>query len=232
VSGLALGDGTRRYEPGWRRDKLGFPTAYWRIALKDAEPLERLVAFLRRFGVGADIRAFDPGGGRPLMRKVESSAPDCSACVSEHPGRVQAVRFHDLHHVATGYDTSWTGEAEIGAWELASGCAHHAWAWTLSFGAFEYGLWLAPRRVFRAFVRGRHAANLYRSARSDALLAETVGELRVRLGLGRPAPAARLRDALAFAVWVGASALYGTLFAAVVAGVVWLAISTARALVA
>jgi hypothetical protein len=39
--------------------------------------------------------------------------------------RVRAVRFHDLHHVATEYETTWTGEAEIGAWEIASGCADH-----------------------------------------------------------------------------------------------------------
>ena len=30
-------------------------------------------------------------------------------------GRVRAVRYHDLHHVVTGYATDWTGEAEIGA---------------------------------------------------------------------------------------------------------------------
>jgi len=37
-------------------------------------------------------------------------------------GRVRAVRLHDLHHVVTGYETTWTGEAEIGAWEIATGC--------------------------------------------------------------------------------------------------------------
>ena len=35
--------------------------------------------------------------------------------------RVRAVRLHDLHHVATGYATSWVGEAEIGAWEREAG---------------------------------------------------------------------------------------------------------------
>ena len=49
--------------------------------------------------------------------------------------RVRAVRLHDLHHVVTGYDTSWTGEAEIGAWELASGCADHYAAWFLNLSA-------------------------------------------------------------------------------------------------
>src|SRR5262245_36953711 len=37
-------------------------------------------------------------------------------------GRIAAVRYHDLHHLATGYDTDFIGEAEIAAWELGSGC--------------------------------------------------------------------------------------------------------------
>jgi hypothetical protein len=37
-------------------------------------------------------------------------------------GRRAALLPHDLHHVATGYGTTLVGEAEIGAWELASGC--------------------------------------------------------------------------------------------------------------
>jgi hypothetical protein len=36
-----------------------------------------------------------------------------------------ALPPHDLHHVATGFDTTLVGEAEIGAWELASGCRHY-----------------------------------------------------------------------------------------------------------
>src|SRR2546423_9776570 len=36
-------------------------------------------------------------------------------------GRRRAVRFHDLHHVLTGYPTDWRGEFEIAAWEIATG---------------------------------------------------------------------------------------------------------------
>ena len=43
--------------------------------------------------------------------------------------RRRAVRYHDLHHVLADYPTDWTGEAEIGAWELASGCGRHGAAW-------------------------------------------------------------------------------------------------------
>src|SRR5262249_31091002 len=35
LAGLSLGDGTFRYQPGWRSDKCGFPAAYWRVALAD-----------------------------------------------------------------------------------------------------------------------------------------------------------------------------------------------------
>jgi hypothetical protein len=36
--------------------------------------------------------------------------------------RIRAVRYHDLHHVVTDYETNWKGESEIGAWEVATGC--------------------------------------------------------------------------------------------------------------
>jgi hypothetical protein len=97
--------------------------------------------------------------------------------------RVRAVRLHDLHHVATGYETTWRGEAEIGAWELASGCRGYLAAWVLNGLALIYGLLLWPRRIWAAWERGRSSQNLYREGWSDALLDETVGGLRRRLGL-------------------------------------------------
>ncbi len=72
LAGLTLGDGTFRYQPGWRSDKLGYPAAYWRVALIDDEPLLRAIDHLRRFAVDAQLRPFASGyaGGKP-MRKVE-----------------------------------------------------------------------------------------------------------------------------------------------------------------
>ena len=98
-------------------------------------------------------------------------------------GRVRAVKLHDLHHVLTGYDTSWAGEGEIGAWELASGCRNYWAAWYLNASAALIGLLVAPRRVLRAFARGRRERNLYGLEYSDALLGETLGALRARLGI-------------------------------------------------
>ncbi|MGD9762791.1 MAG: hypothetical protein AB7V27_03655 [Candidatus Binatia bacterium] len=117
-------------------------------------------------------------------------------------GRKHAVKLHDLHHVLTGYPTTWTGEAEIAAFEIASGCRRFAWAWGLNIGGLVIGLAIAPRATFCAFVRGRHAGNLYRHGElRDALLECSVRDTRHALGLDRPAPAPGARDVAAFLVW-------------------------------
>jgi DNA repair photolyase len=73
LAGLSLGDGTFRYGRGWRSDKLGFPSACWRIAMIDREPLERSVEFLRSFGLDLPICPFDGGpASRKPMLKVET----------------------------------------------------------------------------------------------------------------------------------------------------------------
>jgi hypothetical protein len=99
--------------------------------------------------------------------------------------RRRALPLHDLHHVATGYATTWTGEAEIAAWELAAGCGRYRAAWALNLGAFGVGLVIAPRRTLRALRRGRTCRTLYRDPLRDepALLDLSVADLRQRLGL-------------------------------------------------
>lgn len=64
--GMTLGDGTYRFEPGQRSDKLGYPQAYWRVALADQEPLERLVKYLEELGISSHIRSFANGGVRSI----------------------------------------------------------------------------------------------------------------------------------------------------------------------
>jgi hypothetical protein len=123
--------------------------------------------------------------------------------------RVKAVRFHDLHHVLTEYPTTWRGEAEIGAWEVATGCAAHYQGWLLNLLAFAIGLVINPRGVYRAFMRGRRSRNLYRATFSDELLARKVGDVRRELDLDKPpAPPA---DRKAFIFWslVSAATYFG-----------------------
>lgn len=147
--------------------------------------------------------------------------------IPNSPQRVRSVRLHDLHHVVTGYDTTWTGEGEIGAWEIASSCADHHAAWVLNLEAMAIGLGLAPGAMFRAFVRGRHSRNFYDREYDPTLLEPTVGAMRRDLALDRPPPAPSATDVLAFAGWSLASlatlALTVTVvFGPLVALVAWL----------
>lgn len=119
--------------------------------------------------------------------------------------RRRAVPLHDLHHVLTEYPTTWRGEAEIGAWEVATGLGRHWVGWLLDLLGFALGLLIAPRRVFRAFVRGRRCGNLYGEAWHEAMLARRVGEERRRLGLDRPEPRPTPADVRSFALWAAAS---------------------------
>jgi len=138
--------------------------------------------------------------------------------------RVKAVRLHDLHHVVTGYDTTWKGEGEIAAFEIASGCADHYAAWYLNLSALAIGVFLAPGAMLRAFRRGRHAKNLYRSTFGDSLLATTVGTMRQRLGLDLDPGPARAADLAWFVGWSGAAVLALLLTAALVLAPFWLVV--------
>lgn len=152
----------------------------------------------------ARTRYFDDNGfgadGGYSARWVEVKVGPFPYAIPNTAGRVRAVRFHDLHHIMTGYRTDWTGETEISAWELGSGCRDFHAAWFLNISAMGMGAALAPRRMFRAFVRGRHARNLYGRAFDDALLDARVGAMRAELGLDRDPPPATVADKLSFAV--------------------------------
>ena len=119
--------------------------------------------------------------------------------IPNSPSRVRAVRFHDLHHVLTGYDTNTIGEFEISAWEIAAGCKTFAAAWALNLSGMVAGALVAPRRTFRAFVRGRRSRTLYGEP-FEPLLEMTVKEIREKY-LGREVePAAEMADAATFAL--------------------------------
>jgi hypothetical protein len=114
--------------------------------------------------------------------------------------RQLAIPLHDLHHVATGYATTFAGEAEIGAWEIGAGCGSNWAAWIYNASAFAFGFVAHPRRTYRAFVRGRHSRSLYTTGGwRDELLELDVAELRRELALDRD-HAATWRDRLAYVV--------------------------------
>jgi len=146
-----------------------------------------------------EINGFGADGGDSL-KWVPIDVFGLKLYIPNTEGRRRAVRIHDLHHVLTGYRTDFTGETEIAAWEIASGCKRWPAAWVLNLLGLGAGIVIAPRRVARAWALGRKTGNLYgERAGVDHVLPRRVDEVRATLGLDRPAPAVRARDAIAVA---------------------------------
>jgi hypothetical protein len=124
------------------------------------------------------------------------------------PTRVKAVRFHDLHHVLTGYATDIVGEFEIAGWEIAAGCKSMIAAWVLNLGGMGAGLFRCPRKTFLAFVRGRRQRSLY-SEDYEALLATTVAEARARFAPSEVDLSLHVSDVVLFALASLAGLLVG-----------------------
>jgi len=126
--------------------------------------------------------------------------------------RKRAVPFHDLHHIVTGYGTDFPGECEISAWEIGAGCKRELVAWQLDLGMTFLGIFVAPRRTFAAFVRGRRGRSFYGQP-YDALLDRTVGEARALTGADRPKDGTTAADVGLFAASALAGAVVGSLTA-------------------
>ena len=102
-----------------------------------------------------------------------------------------SIMLHDLHHVATGFGTDLAGEGEISAWEARRGLgALGAYVGGIVASGALMGLMLAPRRTVRAWQSSSAGDSLFPltkrddfTARYEALLAMTVGELRRELGV-------------------------------------------------
>jgi hypothetical protein len=94
-----------------------------------------------------------------------------------------ATPLHDLHHILTGYHTDWIGEAEVAAWELRAGCKTLVVYW-LDLSGVAIGLFISPKRVWRAFSAARGQRTLYRDSElCESIMQMTLGEVRSRLGI-------------------------------------------------
>lgn len=75
--------------------------------------------------------------------------------------RKKYLKFHDLHHIMTGYGIDRVGESEISAWELGSRSCRKPIISIMNLFALSTGFVLAPKRVIAAFYRGCRSKNLY-----------------------------------------------------------------------
>ena len=167
------------------------------LSLHDARDL-----YFRNNGFGAD-GGYDAAWVELQVVGIPTPFPNST-------GRKRAVRFHDLHHIATGYGTDWRGEAEISAWEIGAGCEREIVPWQLNLSMIFVGLLIAPRRTFRAFVRGRRGRSFY-GERYEDLMPLTVGEARERLGTSQPPSPGRAADFGLFALSAAGGMVAGAL---------------------
>ena len=100
------------------------------------------------------------------------------------PQRREAIWFHDLNHLLTGYDTTWTGEGEIAGFELASGFPSRFWIGYLYAPlTFAVGLLVAPLKTLRGFRDGIGKKNIYQLQMERAALERMkVSDLKKQLG--------------------------------------------------
>ena len=138
---------------------------------------DELATFYRKSGFG------DVAGKRPLTVRVYTGC--LLVPMPNIETRRRYLKYHDLHHLVTGYGVGRIGEGEVSAWELGTGSAlAHPLLGMMNLIALSTGLVLARKRMWRAFARGCRSRNLYSRAARDAVDA------------GRWPDVAALRDAI------------------------------------
>ncbi|MCP5158612.1 MAG: hypothetical protein H6975_04220 [Gammaproteobacteria bacterium] len=122
---------------------------------------EELANFYEKSGFGSVI------GMRPL------TVPVYTGCMlvplPNIETRRQYLKYHDLHHLITGYSVGRIGEGEVSAWELGTGSAFVSpLLGVMNLIALSTGLVLEPKRMWSSFSRGCKSKNLYsKSCRSN-----------------------------------------------------------------
>ncbi|MEO6523960.1 MAG: hypothetical protein ABIN91_19910 [Mucilaginibacter sp.] len=91
--------------------------------------------------------------------------------------RKKYLKFHDLHHIMSGYGIDRVGESEISAWELGSRSCRKPLISVMNLFALSTGFILKPKKVTAAFYRGCKSKNLYYL--SDSMTEEDIDTLQI-----------------------------------------------------
>lgn len=119
-----------------------------------------------------------------------------SFSIPNTPRHREAIMWHDLHHVVTGYGTDPVGEGEISIWELRRGREGlDLYVTGLVVGLVMLGGMLSPRRIWQAWKdSGNEGRSMFPGQLDyDEVLDMKVGELRERLGIDRDGVAKNTR---------------------------------------
>ena len=168
---------------------------------------ELLPEFYDEHNLGMEGGKYEANVRVEMTKKIVFYIPNFSA-------RKKAVLKHDIHHLVTGYPSTYTGETEIGAWEIASGCRGYWVAWVLNMSGMMTGLVFNLWKVIQAFARGRRTKNLYCHLISDnEALDMKLSELQKLLLLDKYPRNTRpgLVDYILFAGWVIIGLIYSIL---------------------
>ena len=140
-------------------------------------PRELLPEFYRQYDLGEDGGAQIPYVRIKFTNKISLYIPNIEA-------RRRAVFKHDIHHIVTGYTSTFKGETEIAAWEIGSGCLNYWIAFVLNLSGMMTGIFFNAPRVYKAFVKGRRTKNLYdNSIKDEQVMDMTIQQIRHHLGL-------------------------------------------------
>ncbi|NQZ33514.1 MAG: hypothetical protein HRU06_19765 [Oceanospirillaceae bacterium] len=123
---------------------------------------QELAAFYKRVGFGENI------GKRSL------TVPVYTGCLLVPLPNIETrhkyLKYHDLHHIMTGYSVGRIGEGEVSAWELGTGSfLNNPLLGIMNLIALSTGLVLEPARMWQAYLRGCISNNLYRAKTRTAV---------------------------------------------------------------
>jgi hypothetical protein len=115
---------------------------------------DELAAFYRKSGFGGTV------GARPLTVAVYTGC--MLVPLPNIETRRRFLKYHDLHHLVTGYSVGRIGEGEVSAWELGAGSLLVSpTLGVMNLIALSTGLVLQPKRMWAAFRRGCGSRTLY-----------------------------------------------------------------------
>jgi hypothetical protein len=172
--------------------------------MSDKTLREMLPDFYKQYNLGAE------GGNNSSSVKIEITK-NFALYIPNFAARKKAVLKHDIHHIVTNYPSTFIGETEIGAWEIASGCKSYWVAWMLDMSGMMTGILFNFLGVLKAFARGRRTKNLYYNIISnDKALDMKPGELQKILSLDKYSKNTKpsFSDFIVFGAWAFIGAIY------------------------